>query len=249
MPALNTFLRLKALLAVLITLLVAFAGFAAGGKGIYVDAQVADFTHPVVTSSSKNVFHLISHGRPGELFIDGEWLDAQGIANWLRANAFLKGKEYLNIYGCEFGKGQQGALAVAVLQDALCINIAASDDLTGYGGDWDLEIGLSPEIFCAPNWAGTLQSPGGVNTNLQRWYRGDAGVTTGATFTWADQQGIANATQGTAANQPSYSNFINFNPVVTFDGTNDRLNLANATGLPAAIIGSSVYYVTNRKLK
>lgn len=115
--------------------------------------------------------------------------------------------------------------------------------MTGYGGDWDLEIGSSPEIFCAPNWAGTLQSPGGVNANLQRWYRGDAGVTTGATFTWTDQKSIANATQGTAGNQPSYTNFLNFNPVVTFDGTDDRLNLANATGLPAGTAGSTVYFV------
>lgn len=64
------------------------------------------------------------------------------------------------------------------------------------------------------------QSPGGV-TGAMRWYKADAGVTTGATLTWTDQTGVANATQTTAANQPAYNtsgaSLLNYNPSFTFN--------------------------------
>lgn len=77
------------------------------------------------------------------------------------------------------------------------------------------------------------QSPGGV-TGSAIWLKANTGVTTGATFTWADQSGNSrNGTQTTAANQPTLTaTSINYNPAVTFDGTSDRLNLASLAGLP-----------------
>jgi len=99
--------------------------------------------------------------------------------------------------------------------------------------------------LCSLFWL-QAQSPGGVSANLAAWYKADAGVTTGATMTWADQgpNGV-NLTQGTAANQPVYntaSNLINFNRCLTFDGTNDRLS--NATGGAATANSAfTVYYV------
>jgi len=62
------------------------------------------------------------------------------------------------------------------------------------------------------------QNPGGIGTtNLMFWLRGDAGITTGATFTWADQSGQSrNSTQSTAADQPTVTtataDFMNYNP-------------------------------------
>jgi len=62
------------------------------------------------------------------------------------------------------------------------------------------------------------QNPGGIGTtNLMFWLRGDAGVTTGATFTWADQSGQGrNSVQSTAIDQPTVttvtSDFMNYNP-------------------------------------
>lgn len=62
------------------------------------------------------------------------------------------------------------------------------------------------------------QNPGGIGTtNLMFWLRGDAGITTGATFTWADQSGQGrNSVQSTAIDQPTLttatSDFMNYNP-------------------------------------
>jgi hypothetical protein len=62
------------------------------------------------------------------------------------------------------------------------------------------------------------QNPGGIGTtNLMFWLRGDAGITTGATFTWADQSGQGrNSVQSTAVDQPTVTtattDFMNYNP-------------------------------------
>ena len=62
------------------------------------------------------------------------------------------------------------------------------------------------------------QNPGGIGTiNLMFWLRGDAGITTGATFTWADQSGQGrNSVQSTAIDQPTVTtattDFMNYNP-------------------------------------
>ena len=62
------------------------------------------------------------------------------------------------------------------------------------------------------------QNPGGIGTtNLMFWLRGDAGITTGATFTWADQSGQGrNSVQATAGDQPTVTtattDFMNYNP-------------------------------------
>lgn len=53
-----------------------------------------------------------------------------------------------------------------------------------------------------------------------------------AVSTWSSRTGTNDATQGTAANRPTYkTNQFNGNPVVEFDGTNDRLefNKLNAS--------------------
>lgn len=80
------------------------------------------------------------------------------------------------------------------------------------------------------------QAPGGVSTNLKLWLKADVGTNTttnGAVVSQWDDQGPAakNASQGTPANQPLYKDGtagVNFNPAISFDGTNDYL--ANTAG-------------------
>jgi len=88
------------------------------------------------TLFDQSVFHLFAHGRSGELFIDGQWLNADRILDWLTKENLLNNKTHLNIYGCNFAKDVKGKAAVSKLEIALGISIAASDDLTGYDGDW-----------------------------------------------------------------------------------------------------------------
>jgi hypothetical protein len=92
---------------------------------------------------------------------------------------------------------------------------------------------------------GFAQSPGGVSTNLVRWYKANAGITTGATMTWSCQATANTVTQSTAANQPTYntaSGLINFNPCFTFDGTNDRLS-STTSGFAHGTNDYTYYYV------
>jgi hypothetical protein len=64
------------------------------------------------------------------------------------------------------------------------------------------------------------------------WLRSDMGVTTGATFTWADQSGNANnATQATAAKQPTYvtSGGGGNRPYLSFPGAGGAHSLVTAS--------------------
>ncbi len=71
-------------------------------------------------------------------------------------------------------------------------------------------------------------APGDQSTNLQVWLRADAGVTqsSNSVSSWADQSGNGNdATEATATEQPFYvSDDLNGNPMILFDGINDRLD-------------------------
>lgn len=67
-------------------------------------------------------------------------------------------------------------------------------------------------------------TPGGVSgANL--WYRADAGVTTGTSFTWSNQGSLGTDADATATgtDMPTHTtsgtNQMNFNPAVLFDGT------------------------------
>lgn len=87
-----------------------------------------------------DVFHLFTHGKTGKLLIEGEWKDGVQLGEWLR-DVMPDNIQHVNIYGCNFARGQRGEAAINYLEWALGITVAASDDITGIGGDWDLEIG------------------------------------------------------------------------------------------------------------
>ncbi|MEO9806479.1 MAG: LamG-like jellyroll fold domain-containing protein [Reichenbachiella sp.] len=80
------------------------------------------------------------------------------------------------------------------------------------------------------------QSPGNVSTNLNLWLKANAGVTgTSSVSAWADQSGQGNnAEQSTSSKRPSLTtDAFNFNPAITFDGTDDMLDVpynANLNG-------------------
>ncbi|MBO3698908.1 hypothetical protein [Roseivirga sp. E12] len=96
-------------------------------------------------------------------------------------------------------------------------------------------VNFSDGDFFTLGTARSTCSPGGVGTDLDVWLRADVDAfntgTTQATdgqtvATWADQSGNSNSGT-TDGNPPVYHNNatdnINFNPIMEFDGTNDRL--------------------------
>jgi hypothetical protein len=88
-------------------------------------------------------------------------------------------------------------------------------------------------VFIVENGKTSAQSPGGVSTNLNLWLKADAGtntVTNGATVTnWLDQSGRSKNASNVGT--PVYDNaqLINFNPVISFNGTNAAFNLPLST--------------------
>src|SRR6185312_8594846 len=100
----------------------------------YIDASLKNIQ--LNTPASLNVFHFISHGRPGQLLIEGEWRNAESIVQFIQSHQLLASTvKQLNIYGCEFAKGETGRAAVQYLQEKLKIKVAASTNITGAGGD------------------------------------------------------------------------------------------------------------------
>ncbi|MFK8010073.1 MAG: DUF4347 domain-containing protein [Saprospiraceae bacterium] len=89
-------------------------------------------------SQDQQIYHVFSHGKPGQLLINGKWLHAKEIAIFLRQNMTPNTKE-IYIYGCNFARGEIGKEAVAYLEQSLDVNISASNNITGINGDWVLE--------------------------------------------------------------------------------------------------------------
>ncbi|MEM7134157.1 MAG: SdrD B-like domain-containing protein [Chloroflexota bacterium] len=99
-------------------------------------------------------------------------------------------------------------------------------------------VGLGPSIAQAQ-----ATGPGGIDTDLNLWLKGDDGTASGAL--WSDQTNNGNdATQATVSRQPTFSDAaINYNPGINFDGSNDYLQFATDLGLIGAV-DHSVFAVT-----
>ncbi|MFN4363328.1 beta strand repeat-containing protein [Chryseobacterium hispalense] len=81
------------------------------------------------------------------------------------------------------------------------------------------------------SFAALITAPGGVITNLQLWLKPDAGVSTSGSnvTTWTNQtpKGLS-FTQGTTGKQPTLvSNYMNFNPGVSFAASGQEMALSN----------------------
>ncbi|MEZ4990403.1 MAG: DUF4347 domain-containing protein [Saprospiraceae bacterium] len=124
----------------------------------YIDASVSALAADIqLATAPGHSFQLFTHGRPGELLIDNQWMTAPEITKWLQGRLRLHDRTHLNIYGCEFGKGAKGLAAVQYLERALGVTVAASDDVTGANGDWDLEVGIPKDVLHLPAYAFNLQ--------------------------------------------------------------------------------------------
>lgn len=124
----------------------------------YIDKTVEGLNSKVIPPSSKNVFHFFSHGKIGQLLIEEEWRNPSQIVAWIRKKRLLIEGTHLNIYGCNFGQGEKGQAAVRYLENALGVSVAASNDVTGIDGDWDLEVGNGQSGIQLPYYKKNLQS-------------------------------------------------------------------------------------------
>ncbi len=86
-------------------------------------------------------FDLFSHDRSQELMIQGEWKDAKAIVSFLNSQFVSQNAQFksVNIYGCEFAKGEQGKQAVVYLEKHLNVKVNASTNITRKNGDGFLQ--------------------------------------------------------------------------------------------------------------
>ena len=96
-----------------------------------------------------------------------------------------------------------------------------------------------------------VQTPGGVSAGLGLWLKADTGVIGGAAVTQWDDQGTTgnNYTNVAAGTEPdATASTMNFNPTVTFDGTNDILESTAGNVFPLENVNSTsnaMYAVIN----
>ena len=88
--------------------------------------------------------HILAHGSAGQLWLGGTFLDADTLAGQSEALAAIgRGMTSdgdLLVYACDMAKGEAGAQFVASLAQLTGADVAASNNRTGAGGDWQLEI-------------------------------------------------------------------------------------------------------------
>ncbi|MFZ5560376.1 MAG: DUF4347 domain-containing protein, partial [Pseudomonadota bacterium] len=104
-------------------------------------AQISDILENYAGLSA---VHLLSHGAQGNVRLGTSTLSTSrlddeqaGLATWGRA---LAADGDLLLYGCDVGHEEAGVTFVQQLAVFTGADVAASDDSTGSGGDWILEV-------------------------------------------------------------------------------------------------------------
>ncbi len=122
-------------------------GVAPGTQVVQLDAskdglqQIADYldTHQGISS-----VQIIAHGNAGDLWLGDSYLSADNVQ--ARSEVLAQIGQDMNaggdilIYGCYTAEGERGLSLVDSLAQLTGRDVAASNDRTGLGGDWDLEI-------------------------------------------------------------------------------------------------------------
>ena len=107
--------------------------------------------------------HIISHGQNGVVQLGNTVLDAEALveyeeelAGWGEA---IASEGDILLYGCDLAVGKDGLDFINELSELTGADVAASDDLTGAGGDWELEI-----------TTGSIEASVAVNSATQQAY-------------------------------------------------------------------------------
>ncbi|CDF84448.1 hypothetical protein PKB_3101 [Pseudomonas knackmussii B13] len=108
------------------------------GNGVQQMAQYLA-AHPGAAS-----VQIIAHGNAGDLWLGNSYVSAENIAdygaslNQLGANMQAGGD--ILVYACSTAQGERGQTFVDELASLTGRDVAASNDRTGAGSDWDLEV-------------------------------------------------------------------------------------------------------------
>ncbi|WP_184590293.1 Ig-like domain-containing protein [Pseudomonas nitroreducens] len=108
------------------------------GNGVQQMAQYLA-AHPGAAS-----VQIIAHGNAGDLWLGNSYVSAENIADYgnslSQLGASMQAGGDILIYACNTAQGERGQTFVNELASLTGRDIAASDDRTGNGSDWDLEV-------------------------------------------------------------------------------------------------------------
>ena len=87
--------------------------------------------------------HIIGHGSAGEILFGNAFLNNDTITNYQSTLASigqsLTTSGDILFYGCNVASTEQGEILIKKISEITKADIAASDDITGKSGDWELE--------------------------------------------------------------------------------------------------------------
>ncbi len=93
--------------------------------------------------SDIDAVHIIGHASTGQVVLGNSILNSETINSFSTAlqsiGTSLTQDGDLLFYGCNLAQGDQGKLLIQQIGNITQADIAASDDITGKGGDWNLE--------------------------------------------------------------------------------------------------------------
>ena len=122
-------------------------GFPPGAEVVYIEAGgdgLQQMASALGERGDVGAVHVLAHGNEGQLWLGNTFLDATALSEQSDALAAigrgLTDDGDLLVYACNLAQGEAGAQFVASLATLTGADVAASNDRTGAGGDWDLEI-------------------------------------------------------------------------------------------------------------
>ncbi|MDA9605398.1 VCBS domain-containing protein, partial [Alphaproteobacteria bacterium] len=125
--------------------------------------------------SNLDSVHLIGHGSAGQIIFGNTILSSENLNQYTDAlrviGSALTTSGDILFYGCNIAQTETGELLIQQIGNITQADIAASTDLTGKNGDWDLEhkIGsIESESLVFEEFNGTLDSYGvdSINSNV-----------------------------------------------------------------------------------
>ena len=126
----------------------------AAESGLWIEENIEEKDNIKTTfkTQQNEGLHIFAHGRTGEILLNDKWHNTEELAQWLAQKNLVREQNQINIYACNFAKGEKGKAAVQYLEQTLGICVAASDDITGIDGDWELEVGYSSDNLVVENY-------------------------------------------------------------------------------------------------
>ena len=145
---------------------------------VLIDSQkngIAQITKTLANYENLSGVHIFSHGSDGLLqlgdtILSHQTIDSYGesLQQWAAA---LSAEADLMIYGCNLVAGEGGNQLVKRIAQLTGADVAASNDLTGKDGDWQLEVST-----------GAIESDIALSASAQASYEGNLALLTNGDF-------------------------------------------------------------------